>query len=110
MIGSQANNRRRWIARWVIVGLLCHVFLSAWHTSLMAFALGADGSPFARTIIVCTSDGVRLIKFDQDDNPIEVPAPLNYSDVCQINLLLGSVHAGCLNGDARAAAFGYLAS
>jgi hypothetical protein len=97
MNGSHANHRRRWIARWAIAGLLCHVFLSAWHTPLMALALGADGSPFARTIIICTSDGVRLIRLDQDDNPVEVPAPINYGDVCQINLLVGADHAGCLN-------------
>ncbi|MFY0610963.1 MAG: hypothetical protein JXQ99_05510 [Hyphomicrobiaceae bacterium] len=87
----RAQHRRRRIALWAIAGLLCQVILSAWHTPLMALALGADGTPTARTVIICTGSGFRLISFDQDSNPIEVPDWPNFGMHCQMCGALGDL-------------------
>jgi hypothetical protein len=85
------TSRKRWIARWAIAGLLCQIVLAAWHTPLMALALGANDGPLSPTVIICTGSGVRQITFDQNGNPVEMPELPNYGKACQICMALTSV-------------------
>jgi len=85
------TSQKKWIARWAIAGLLCQVLLAAWHTPLMALALGADNGPLSRTVIICSASGVRQITFDLDGNPTETPELPNFGKICQICVSLTSV-------------------
>ena len=86
------NIRQKWISRWVIAGLLFQVFLSAWHTPLVALTFAGASDPFSKSVVICTANGLRTITLDDSGEPIETPILPNYSKSCQICLsLAGSV-------------------